>query len=75
MIRSNDQTIYTFNKLFFFSRFTFYFFLRFFLREELEAHLEQYALQEGFSFEKTWVEYNLPKDQIKSLTAEQKISN
>ena len=40
--------------------------------EELEAHLERYALQEGFSYKKTRVDYHLSQDKIKGLTAEQK---
>ncbi|CAG8677694.1 6090_t:CDS:2 [Funneliformis caledonium] len=40
--------------------------------EELEAHLERYALQEGFSYKKTRVDYHLSQDKMKCLTAEQK---
>ena len=40
--------------------------------KELEVYLEKYALQEGFSFKKTRVEYYLHQNEIKYLTAEQK---
>ncbi|PKY41492.1 hypothetical protein RhiirA4_455077, partial [Rhizophagus irregularis] len=40
--------------------------------EELEVYLERYALQEGFSFKKTRVEYYLHQEEMKGLTADQK---
>ncbi|CAB4386871.1 unnamed protein product [Rhizophagus irregularis] len=40
--------------------------------EKLEVYLERYALQEGFSFKKTRVEYYLHQKEMKGLTADQK---
>lgn len=40
--------------------------------EEIEVYLERYALQKGFSFKKTRVEYYLHQEEIKGLIANQK---
>ncbi|CAG8733924.1 6363_t:CDS:2, partial [Rhizophagus irregularis] len=38
----------------------------------ITVYLERYALQEGFSFKKTRVEYYLHQKEMKGLTADQK---
>jgi len=40
--------------------------------EEFEAYLDRYALQEGFAYKKTRVEYHLSHDKMKDLSVKEK---